>query len=107
MNNESRRVLSQRARREISPSNSASISSLEQLKTSAIDQIGLNVHVVIAGNSVEFPCKLLTGQHMASKDQSTLYEPIKELDIMLTQIAAEAEVSVDLMPGRNDPANLA
>uniref|UniRef100_M4DK66 DNA polymerase delta small subunit n=1 Tax=Brassica campestris TaxID=3711 RepID=M4DK66_BRACM len=43
------------------------------------------VHVVIAGNSVEFPRKLLTGQNMASKDQSTLYEPIKELDIMLNQ----------------------
>ncbi|XP_009142038.2 DNA polymerase delta small subunit isoform X2 [Brassica rapa] len=63
------------------------------------------VHVVIAGNSVEFPRKLLTGQNMASKDQSTLYEPIKELDIMLNQIAAG--VSVDIMPGLNDPANFA
>ncbi|KAL0743860.1 hypothetical protein Bca4012_085373 [Brassica carinata] len=26
---------------------------------------------------------------MASKDQSTLYEPIKELDIMLTQVTSE------------------
>ncbi|CAN8318372.1 unnamed protein product [Cochlearia groenlandica] len=43
------------------------------------------VHVVIAGNSVEFPRKLFTGQNLASKDQSTLYEPIKELDIMLNQ----------------------
>ncbi|CAN8318364.1 unnamed protein product [Cochlearia groenlandica] len=44
------------------------------------------VHVVIAGNSVEFPRKLFTGQNLASKDQSTLYEPIKELDIMLNQL---------------------
>ncbi|CAH2058411.1 unnamed protein product, partial [Thlaspi arvense] len=63
------------------------------------------VHVVIAGNSVEFPRKLFSGQNVASKDQSTLYEPIKELDIMLNQIAAG--VSVDIMPGLNDPANFA
>ncbi|XP_024003748.1 DNA polymerase delta small subunit isoform X1 [Eutrema salsugineum] len=53
------------------------------------EEIGLAsqiVHVVIAGNSVEFPRKLFTGQNLASKDQSTLYEPIKELDIMLNQV---------------------
>jgi DNA polymerase delta subunit 2 len=45
------------------------------------------VHVVIAGNSFEFPRKLINGQNLASKDQSTLYEPIKELDIMLSQVS--------------------
>ncbi|KAF2604140.1 hypothetical protein F2Q70_00024474 [Brassica cretica] len=41
---------------------------------------------------------------MALKDQSnsTLYEPIKELDINV-----EPGVSVDIMSGLNDPANLA
>ncbi|GMH20107.1 hypothetical protein Nepgr_021948 [Nepenthes gracilis] len=61
------------------------------------------VHVVIAGNSVEIPRGLLNGQNLASKDLSRLSEPIKELDIMLTQIAAG--VSMDIMPGPNDPAN--
>ncbi|XP_010554875.1 PREDICTED: DNA polymerase delta small subunit isoform X1 [Tarenaya hassleriana] len=61
------------------------------------------VHVIIAGNSVEFPRKLFNGQNLASKDQSTLSEPVKELDILLAQIAAG--VSVDIMPGPNDPAN--
>uniref|UniRef100_A0A7C9EQH3 Uncharacterized protein n=1 Tax=Opuntia streptacantha TaxID=393608 RepID=A0A7C9EQH3_OPUST len=61
------------------------------------------VHVVIAGNSVEIPKGLFNGQNLGSKDQSRLFEPIKELDISLTQIAAG--VSLDLMPGANDPAN--
>ncbi|KAJ8448137.1 hypothetical protein Cgig2_031861 [Carnegiea gigantea] len=42
-------------------------------------------------------------KNLGSKDQSRLFEPIKELDISLTQIAAG--VSLDLMPGANDPAN--
>ncbi|KAG2244020.1 hypothetical protein Bca52824_094155 [Brassica carinata] len=63
------------------------------------------VHMVIAGNSVEFPRKFLTRQNMAAQDQSKLYEPINELDIMLNQIAAG--VSLDIMPGMNDPANFA
>ncbi|KAK1563342.1 hypothetical protein Q3G72_026233 [Acer saccharum] len=61
------------------------------------------VHVIIAGSSVEIPRGLLNGQNLASKDQSRLSEPIKELDIMLTQIAAS--VPLDIMPGPNDPAN--
>ncbi|XP_047334811.1 DNA polymerase delta small subunit [Impatiens glandulifera] len=61
------------------------------------------VHVVIAGNSIEIPSGLLNGQNLASKDQSKLFEPIKELDILLTQIAAG--VPIDIMPGPNDPAN--
>ncbi|KAL6145326.1 hypothetical protein ACLB2K_056014 [Fragaria x ananassa] len=61
------------------------------------------VHVVIAGNSVELPRGLLNGQNLAPKDQATLSSPIKELDIMLTQIAAG--VPLDIMPGVDDPAN--
>ncbi|KAF3442643.1 hypothetical protein FNV43_RR16559 [Rhamnella rubrinervis] len=63
------------------------------------------VHVVIAGNSIEIPRGLLNGQNLASKDQSRLSEPIKELDILLTQIAAG--LPLDIMPGPNDPANFA
>nr|VDC67097.1 unnamed protein product [Brassica rapa] len=55
-------------------------------------------------NFVEFPRKLLTGQDMSYKDQSILYEPIKELDIMLNQV--NAGVSVDIISGVNDPATL-
>ncbi|KAA8518272.1 hypothetical protein F0562_015845 [Nyssa sinensis] len=61
------------------------------------------VQVVIAGNSVEVPHGLLNGQNLASKDQSRLSEPIKELDILLTQIAAS--IPLDIMPGHNDPSN--
>lgn len=61
------------------------------------------VHVVIAGNSVEIPCGILNRQNLASKDLSTLSEPIKELDILLMQIAAG--LPLDIMPGPNDPAN--
>ncbi|XP_056171046.1 DNA polymerase delta small subunit isoform X2 [Syzygium oleosum] len=43
------------------------------------------VHVVIAGNSVEIPRGILNRQNLASKDLSRLSEPIKELDILLTQ----------------------
>ncbi|CAB4286855.1 unnamed protein product [Prunus armeniaca] len=63
------------------------------------------VHVVIAGNSIEVPRGLLNGQNLASKDQSRLSEPIKELDILLTQIAAG--LPLDIMPGLDDPANFA
>ncbi|KAL2501589.1 DNA polymerase delta small subunit [Forsythia ovata] len=61
------------------------------------------VQVVVAGNSVEYPSALLNGQNLSSKDQSRLSEPIKELDILLTQIAAG--IPLDIMPGPNDPAN--
>ncbi|XP_052173852.1 DNA polymerase delta small subunit [Diospyros lotus] len=61
------------------------------------------VQVIIAGNSVEISRGLLNGQNLASKDQSKLSEPIKELDILLTQIAAG--VPIDIMPGPSDPAN--
>ncbi|XP_058207549.1 DNA polymerase delta small subunit isoform X2 [Rhododendron vialii] len=63
------------------------------------------VQVVIAGNSVEIPGGLLNGQNLASKDQSKMSEPVKELDILLTQIAAG--VPLDIMPGPNDPSNFA
>ncbi|XP_010672651.2 DNA polymerase delta small subunit isoform X1 [Beta vulgaris subsp. vulgaris] len=61
------------------------------------------VHVVIAGNSLEFAREQFNGQNLGSKDQSKLAEPFQELDIFLTQIAAG--VSLDIMPGPNDPAN--
>ncbi|KAG9134484.1 hypothetical protein Leryth_021499 [Lithospermum erythrorhizon] len=61
------------------------------------------VQVVIAGNSVELPRGLLNGQNLGSKDQSRLSEPIKELDILLMQIAAG--IPVDIMAGPDDPAN--
>ncbi|CAM8890040.1 unnamed protein product [Rhodiola kirilowii] len=61
------------------------------------------VHVVIAGNSVEISQELFNGQTVNPKDQSRLSEPIKELDILLTEIAAS--VPVDIMPGPDDPAN--
>ncbi|PIA61463.1 hypothetical protein AQUCO_00300752v1 [Aquilegia coerulea] len=63
------------------------------------------VRVVIAGNSVEISHGLLNGQTLAAKDQSRLSEPVKELDIMLTQLAAA--VPLDIMPGPSDPANFA
>ncbi|KAB2608105.1 DNA polymerase delta small subunit [Pyrus ussuriensis x Pyrus communis] len=56
------------------------------LKSSIAAQI---VHVVIAGNSIEVPRGLLNGQNLASKDQSRLSEPIKELDILLTQVSTD------------------
>ncbi|KAL6523208.1 DNA polymerase delta subunit 2 [Orobanche gracilis] len=61
------------------------------------------VQVVIAGNSVEVPRGLLNGQNLGSKDQSKLSEPIKELDILLTQVVAG--IPLDIMPGTKDPAN--
>ncbi|XP_077246950.1 DNA polymerase delta small subunit [Tasmannia lanceolata] len=61
------------------------------------------VRVVIAGNSVEIPLGILNGQNLVSKDQSKLSEPIKELDILLTQLVAA--MPVDIMPGPCDPAN--
>ncbi|KAG5243799.1 DNA polymerase delta small [Salix suchowensis] len=44
-------------------------------------------------------------QNLASKDQSRVSEAVQVLDILLSQIAAG--VSVDIMPGSNDPANFA
>lgn len=69
----------------------------EQSMTSEI------VRLVIAGDSVDIRQGLLAGQSLASKDQSRLIEPIKELDLALTQLAAA--MPVDIMPGPNDPAN--
>ncbi|KAL1540825.1 DNA polymerase delta subunit 2 [Salvia divinorum] len=63
------------------------------------------VQVVIAGNSVEIGRGLLNGQNLGSRDQSKLSEPIKELDILMSQIAAG--IPVDIMPGEADPANFA
>ncbi|KAH9315832.1 hypothetical protein KI387_024459, partial [Taxus chinensis] len=61
------------------------------------------VRVVIAGDSVDIRQGLLAGQPLTSKDQVRLAEPIKELDLALTQLAAA--MPVDIMPGPNDPAN--
>ncbi|WOK95852.1 DNA polymerase delta small subunit isoform X1 [Canna indica] len=61
------------------------------------------VRLIIAGNSVQIQQGLLNGQTVAPRDQSTLTEPIKELDILLNQLAAA--MPVDMMPGPNDPAN--
>ncbi|KAK4777529.1 hypothetical protein SAY87_017716 [Trapa incisa] len=61
------------------------------------------VHLVIAGNSVEIPRGILNKQNLASTDYSRLSEPIKELDMMLTEIAAG--LTLDIMPGSNDPTN--
>ncbi|KAK4777020.1 hypothetical protein SAY86_005708 [Trapa natans] len=41
--------------------------------------------------------------NLASTDQSRIAEPIKELDMILTEIAAG--LPLDIMPGPNDPAN--
>lgn len=61
------------------------------------------VRVVVAGNSVHIAPRYLNGQTVAAKDQPRIAEPIKELDIMLTQLVAS--LPVDIMPGCNDPAN--
>lgn len=61
------------------------------------------VRIVIAGNSVIIPQSILNGQALTPEDQSNLTEPIKELDILLTQLAAA--VPLDIMPGPTDPAN--
>ncbi|PKA48130.1 DNA polymerase delta small subunit [Apostasia shenzhenica] len=61
------------------------------------------VRVVIAGNSVVIPESLLNGQTLSAKDQSKISEPIKELDILLMQLAAS--LPLDIMPGPKDPAN--
>lgn len=60
-------------------------------------------HVVIAGDSIDMQYNLLSGQSISSKEQCKLVEPVKELDLALTQLAAA--VQVDIMPGPNDPAN--
>ncbi|PPD82020.1 hypothetical protein GOBAR_DD21051 [Gossypium barbadense] len=76
------------------------------------------VHLVIVGNSVEISRGLLNGQNLASKDQSRLCEPFKELDILLTQVFSShhcddqhfkiaASLPLDIMPGSSDPANFA
>ncbi|RRT61619.1 hypothetical protein B296_00013994 [Ensete ventricosum] len=69
------------------------------------------VHFIIAGNSVQILQGLLNAcflraflyQTIAPRDQAALTEPIKELDILLNQLAAA--MPVDIMPGPSDPAN--
>ncbi|XP_073002322.1 DNA polymerase delta small subunit [Typha latifolia] len=61
------------------------------------------VRLIIAGNTVQISPGLLSGQALAPKDHSRLTEPIKEFDIMLTQLVAA--LPVDIMPGSSDPAN--
>ncbi|KAI5671605.1 hypothetical protein M9H77_11969 [Catharanthus roseus] len=63
------------------------------------------VQVVIAGNSVEMHHGLLNGQSLGMKELNRMSESIKELDILLSQIAAG--IPVDIMPGPDDPANFA
>ncbi|BAT85343.1 hypothetical protein VIGAN_04287800 [Vigna angularis var. angularis] len=61
------------------------------------------VQVVFAGNLVEIPHRILNGQNLASEDFARMSEPIRELDILLSQIAAG--LPLDIMPGPSDPAN--
>ncbi|XP_072962400.1 DNA polymerase delta small subunit [Typha angustifolia] len=61
------------------------------------------VRLIIVGNTVQISPGLLSGQALAPKDHSRLTEPIKEFDIMLTQLVAA--LPVDIMPGSSDPAN--
>ncbi|KAG0495233.1 hypothetical protein HPP92_006227 [Vanilla planifolia] len=61
------------------------------------------VRLVIAGSSILIPQSILNGQTLALDDQSKLTEPIKELDILLTQLAVA--MPLDIMPGPSDPAN--
>nr|CAD1844670.1 unnamed protein product [Ananas comosus var. bracteatus] len=61
------------------------------------------VRLLIAGNSVQISQGLVNGQNIAPKDHSRITEPLKELDIMLTQLVAA--MPVDILPGSNDPAN--
>ncbi|KAH9565765.1 hypothetical protein CY35_04G094700 [Sphagnum magellanicum] len=61
------------------------------------------VRVVIAGGSVDLQTSLSNGQPLSGKEQTKLVEPIRELDLALTQLAAA--MPVDIMPGPNDPAN--
>ncbi|KAG6506463.1 hypothetical protein ZIOFF_031786 [Zingiber officinale] len=61
------------------------------------------VRLVVAGNSVQIAQGLLSGHTIAPRDQSASVEPIKELDILLNQLAAA--MPVDIMPGLDDPAN--
>ncbi|XP_024521106.1 DNA polymerase delta small subunit [Selaginella moellendorffii] len=61
------------------------------------------IRLIVAGNSLDMQYNLLAGQAISAKDQARLTEPVKELDLVLTQIAAA--MPVDIMPGANDPAN--
>eukprot|EP00249_Psilotum_nudum_P018489 c26833_g1_i1 orf=318-1646(-) len=61
------------------------------------------VRVIIAGDSVDMQYSLLANQSISLKEQKKLIEPIKELDISLTQLVSA--MPVDIMPGPNDPAN--
>ncbi|BFI30950.1 DNA polymerase delta subunit 2 [Marchantia polymorpha subsp. ruderalis] len=61
------------------------------------------VRTIIAGDSVQLQAQALHGQPLSSKDQHKLIEPIKELDLVLTQLASA--MPVDIMPGSKDPAN--
>ncbi|KAF3321102.1 DNA polymerase delta small subunit isoform X2 [Carex littledalei] len=61
------------------------------------------VRLVIAGNSMHIQQGYFSGQSVAPKDHAKLTEPIRELDIFLTQLVSA--LPVDIMPGCNDPAN--
>ncbi|KAJ1693665.1 hypothetical protein LUZ63_010363 [Rhynchospora breviuscula] len=61
------------------------------------------VRLVIAGNSMHISHGFFSCQTVAPKDHAKLTEPIRELDIFLTQLVAA--LPVDIMPGCNDPAN--
>ena len=61
------------------------------------------VHVITVGDSVDMQQSLLAGQSLGLKDQGRLADPIRKLDLALTQLAAA--LPVDIMPGPHDPAN--
>ena len=61
------------------------------------------VRAIIVGDSVDMQQSLLAGQSLGLKDQGRLAEPIRELDLALTQLAAA--LPVDIMPGPHDPTN--
>ncbi|CAI9287846.1 unnamed protein product [Lactuca saligna] len=55
------------------------------------------VQVIVAGNFVQIDHGLLNGQNLVSKDQSKLHEPIKELDIFLTQISCQDRTTLQTL----------
>lgn len=75
-------------------------SSLEQQTSARI------VRVLVAGNSLHrFEKKKALGRDFAREevDAAEVAQPLKELDLLLTQLAAA--VPVDILPGDQDPSN--
>jgi len=61
------------------------------------------VHVITVGDSVDMQESFLVGQSLGLKDQGRLADPIRKLDLALTQRAAVLPIYI--MPGPHDPAN--